>query len=465
MPIYDLEDLTFEYTDWRTWKDIQGDLKDLPEVNLVRLEQSFLEMKGFAPAMLGRIGDDLYLLDANQRKRLFTRRDAQFRRSDGTIGYEYPSMVIACESMEQMIKRLLALNSHYGILNRAGFERLTEGLDKKWMSDTLFFGNIDMDFRVDFKKEEVPEPEEDTFDPEPPPVAITQPGDVYDLGPHRLMCGDSTDPEMVTHLMRGEKAHLLFTDPPYNVNYAELNITMRTSGKDWSAVYCSGWKDKMSDEDYVEFLTRFLANAKANLTEYAHYYIWYATIYHTELCAALMANGITYDKVPIIWKKQAAPISWARYKRLYEPCIFGGKDAAVGSTDNARWFGPNNENNIWEIKRDHNHEYVHPTQKPLALPARAMTNSTRSEEIVLDLFGGSGSTLISADKMDRQARLMEFEPAFCDVIVRRWIKHVIQNGLDNIREPVRKNGEAVDVNQYMESLTIDTQDVTDASAS
>jgi DNA modification methylase len=240
--------------------------------------------------------------------------------------------------------------------------------------------------------------------------------------------------------MNGQLAHLLFTDPPYNIRYAELNNTIRGNGaKDWSTVYCQDWKDEMSDEDYRTFLVAVLRNAKQHLVEYAHYYVWYATPYITYVWDAFKENDIYCDIVPIIWEKEHFPQTWMRYKRLYEPCIFGGKSANA-SNDNARWFGANNAVNIWKVKRDHNSTYIHPTQKPTQLAQIALENSTLPGETVLDLFGGSGSTLIAADSMKRSAYLMELEPRFVDGIVRRYIRYC---GLQGKSVTVTKNGEVI----------------------
>jgi site-specific DNA-methyltransferase (adenine-specific) len=196
----------------------------------------------------------------------------------------------------------------------------------------------------------------------------------------------------------------------------------------------------MPVEMYQQFLIDFIKNAKQNLIEYAHYYIWHATTFFRELLQALEVNNIPYDKVPIIWKKQVAPLSWVHYKRIHEPCVFAGVDCSVGNGDKARWFGPNNETTVWEIPREHNGNYIHPTQKPLALPMRAIHNSSRKNELVLDLFLGSGSTLIASDILDRICYGMELEPKFCDLIVQRFIQHCEDKSKECV---VRRNGEII----------------------
>ena len=292
--------------------------------------------------------------------------------------------------------------------------------------------------------------EEDNFDKEPPVIAKTARGDLYEMNGHRMLCGDSTKKDDVDRLMNKQKAHMIFTDPPYNINYAEFNMKRgykeKQPGKDWTAEYCTEWKDSMSDSDYKNFLIDFLRLGKENLIEFGHYYIWHATTYYRELLDALEINDITYDKVPLVWKKQAAPLSWAHYKRIHEPCLFAGKGAVNGAGNGARWFGPANETTVWDIPKDHNGSYIHPTQKPVALAGRAIHNSSQKGEIVLDLFLGSGSTLIASDKLERKCYGMEYEPKFCDVIVQRFFKYCT----DNSKEcTVKLNGESIDENYFL----------------
>lgn len=281
---------------------------------------------------------------------------------------------------------------------------------------------------------------EDNFDEPLPILPKSKLGDLYELNNHRLMCGDSTSKDDVQKLMNGRKANLLNTDPPYNVNYTELNKNRTERGKDWSDAYCSEWKDNMSDSDYEKFIYNFILNAKNALDEWAHYYIWHASTYYDFFKNTLDKLEIPFDKIPIIWVKNVAPISYVRYWRNYEPCIFAGKGAVNGNGKGAKWYGKIGEINTWMINKEFNGNYIHPTQKPLALAARAMHNSTQEGELVLDLFGGSGSTLISADIMNRICYSMELEPKFMDMIVLRYMKYCKQN---DIPCTVKLNGEII----------------------
>lgn len=285
--------------------------------------------------------------------------------------------------------------------------------------------------------------EEDDFVAEEPKTAYTQEGDLYEFISggitHRLLCGDSTNEPAIANLMNGQKAHMLHTDPPYNVQYAKLNMSRGSQATDWSEDYCTDWDDDMSDEDYVKFLNKIMAVAKANMIDTAHYYVWHATRYHQEVINSFKVNDIPCYEIPIVWAKNSFAFGRAHYKNQYEPCMYGGKLAINGNGNGARWFGPNNESTVWNYPRDFSGHYIHPTQKPLFLPARAITNSSQKGEIVLELFGGSGSTIMAAEQLGRNCYAMELSGGFCDVIAVRFAKYkknrgetfqILRNGVD-----------------------------------
>lgn len=240
--------------------------------------------------------------------------------------------------------------------------------------------------------------------PEVQEVAITQTGDVWLLGQHRLLCGDSTKADDLKRLMREELADMAFTDPPYNVNYANT-AKDKLRGKNRPIL-----NDNLGD-DFGTFLTDACTNL-LSVTKGAVYIAMSSSELDT-LQAAFRAAGGKWSTF-IIWAKNTFTLGRADYQRQYEPILYGWRDGA-----DHFWCGARDQGDVWQIKKPAKND-LHPTMKPVELVERAILNSSKSRDIVLDLFGGSGTTLIAAEKSGRQARLIELDPKYCDVIVRRW---------------------------------------------
>ena len=241
----------------------------------------------------------------------------------------------------------------------------------------------------------VPEVQED---------AVTHPGDIWLLGQHRLLCGDSTKADDLKRLMRDELADMAFTDPPYNVNYANT-AKDKLRGKNRPIL-----NDNLGD-DFGTFLTDACTNL-LSVTKGAVYIAMSSSELDT-LQAAFRAAGGKWSTF-IIWAKNTFTLGRADYQRQYEPILYGWRDGA-----DHFWCGARDQGDVWQIKKPAKND-LHPTMKPVELVERAILNSSKSRDIVLDLFGGSGTTLIAAEKSGRQARLIELDPKYVDVIVRRW---------------------------------------------
>ena len=280
------------------------------------------------------------------------------------------------------------------------------------------------------------EAEEDDFGDEDAANAATRcnPGDIWMLGRHRLMCGDSTKEEDVARL--GEQADLLLTDPPYNVDY-------QGGTKDKMKIA----NDNMDDVAFVGFLTAAFNCAIQSMRPGAAFYVWHADSKGFEFRTALKEVGLTLRET-LIWVKNALVLGRQDYQWRHEPCLYGWKDGAAHYFVNDRSQStviedagvdyrklkkdellklvlqltdvsiPNTV--IYEDKPTKND--IHPTMKPVKLMARLIRNSTRPKELVLDLFGGSGSTMIAAEQIDRRCFMMEFDPKYCDAILARWEK-------------------------------------------
>jgi DNA modification methylase len=223
--------------------------------------------------------------------------------------------------------------------------------------------------------------------PEVPKEPKTKPGDIYKLGRHKLMCGDSTSIDAVEKLMDGAKIDLVFTDPPYNVAF---------NGR--SGKHDVIKNDNLSDSDFEAFITEVCNTIQA--VDPKAYYVWCNWDFY-----GVLQNKLPY-KACIVWAKNVFGMGQG-YRHQHEFCLFNGKIDEVVK----------NESDLWQIKKDSN--YVHPTQKPVALSVRAFGNHIKLTN-VLDLFGGSGSTLIGAEQTGRTCYVMELDPKYCDVIVKRW---------------------------------------------
>lgn len=235
--------------------------------------------------------------------------------------------------------------------------------------------------------------------PEEPKTKL---GDIYQLGNHRLMCGDSTSIDAVDKLMDGQKADMVFTDPPYGVDYDGGHATEKR-------------RTKLENDDKTLMYAGALPIAYMASKDGAALYLWFADRFAKDVLTALDECNFQV-RTWIIWNKNLAQFGaiGAQYKPKHEPCIYAFKKGKAPF-----WNGPNNEVTVWDVKRHSKNEF-HPTQKPVELPVRALENSSKGGDIILDLFGGSGSTLIACEKQNRHARLMELDPKYCDVIVKRW---------------------------------------------
>lgn len=275
--------------------------------------------------------------------------------------------------------------------------------------------------------------------PDPPDAATTQPGDLWILGEHRLLCGDSSSAADVDRLLAGEAVHLVNTDPPYNVkveprsnnaiaaglssfaatHHQELDVARhpekrKPTGKKLRAKDRPLANDFVSDEAFERMLRAWFGNAARVLKPGRGFYIWggYANV--ANYPPALKASGLYFSQA-IIWHKQHPVLTRKDFMGDHEWCFYGWREGAAHV-----FLGPANVPDVWSVKKVNPQSMVHLTEKPVELAARAMQYSSRPGERVLDLFGGSGSTLIAAEQLGRRACLMELDALYCDVIVERW---------------------------------------------
>lgn len=331
-----------------------------------------------------------------------------------------PVVYVDIPKLEDEQELNLRLNKNLGHWDWA----LLANFDEKLLGMVGFSSeDIEDIFGVDLK--------EDAFDMEGELEKQKKPtskyGKVYKLGKHRLMCGDSTKIEDVKTLMGGGKADMVFTDPPYNVDYISPSGGSYAKGK---YKHKKIFSDNLTDEEYYEFLKDSLANAVAVTHEYAPFYWFHATRYYAELVAAFKEVGLHPSQV-IIWVKDHLIMAPGQdYHHIFEPFLFGWKkgkkhylNKKIANLTDAFALGVDRVMDIldvWIEKRDSIMDYIHPTQKPLGLAARAIRKSSKRDNIILDLFGGSGSTLIACEQMNRTCYMMELDPYYCDAIRKRY---------------------------------------------
>jgi DNA modification methylase len=240
--------------------------------------------------------------------------------------------------------------------------------------------------------------------PEVQETAVSQTGDVWLLGEHKLLCGDATKPDDYTALLGDELVDMTFTDPPYNVNYANT-AKDKMRGKNRPIL-----NDNLGD-GFGAFLVAACQNI-LTVTKGAVYIAMSSSELDT-LQSAFRTAGGKWSTF-IIWAKNTFTLGRADYQRQYEPILYGWREG----TDHF-WCGARDQGDVWQIKKPQKND-LHPTMKPVELVERAVRNSSKTRDIVLDPFGGSGTTLIACEKSGRRARLIELDPKYVDVIVRRW---------------------------------------------
>ncbi len=256
---------------------------------------------------------------------------------------------------------------------------------------------------------------EDNYDAPIPEEPKTRPGEIYQLGRHRLMCGDSTDPAAVATLLGGAMADMLLTDPPYNVSYEGK------AGKIQN--------DSMKDDDFRQFLRLAFFNAKANMKPGAAFHIWHADSEGYNFRGACKDVGLLVRQC-LIWVKNSLVLGRQDFQWKHEPCLYGEnpvedevdehEPCLYGWVDGKHyWFKNRKQTTILQFDRP-TVSKQHPTMKPIKLFDYEMQCNTKPGEIVLDLFGGSGTSIMAAEQNDRVAYVMEYDPKYADVIINRW---------------------------------------------
>jgi len=245
-----------------------------------------------------------------------------------------------------------------------------------------------------------------------------QPGEMWQLGRHRLLCGDATDPANWARLMQGEMAHAVITDPPYAINYLggraaqEERIGARrrgAGGREGDAYW-----DDLTDDEYRSLLVGSLSLAHQHSDDKAPLYLWFASSHLRDVLGCMSETG-WQERNLLVWvKNNGAGALFAQYKHWYEPCFYAFKRGQA-----PRWHGPTNERTVWEHDKPTAND-LHPTMKPLALIERSIQNATELGHLVVDAFLGSGTAIIAAERTGRRCYGFDLDARYCDVMLSRW---------------------------------------------
>lgn len=367
-------------------------IKDDKFNKLVKSIKEFPEMLNLRPIV---INSDNIVLGGNMR--LKACKEAGLK--------EVPVILADDLSEEQQRQFIIKDNVGYG-------EWDWDDLANNWNIEDLSDWGLDI---PDFAVKEAEAVEDDYEIPDEVKTDIVL-GDLFEIGEHRLLCGDSTDSDQVAKLMNGQKADMVFTDPPYGVSY--------TGGVIHGNKINNNHKREMLKNDEIDLYADFIALLPL-VIDNGPLYIFYATRNSYEIFKPLHENGIDIMAV-LAWIKINTGYADmnSHYKNRYEPCVY----AKVGKSTN--WVGPTDENTTWEIEKDRNNK-LHPTQKPISVPERAIKN--HKANLIMDFFSGSGSTMVASHQLKRKCYGMELDPKYCQVIVDRMMK------LDPTLE-VKRNG-------------------------
>lgn len=309
-------------------------------------------------------------------------------------------VVIADNLTEEQVKAYRLADNKTAEKAEWDFDLLT---DELLSLQELDFDMEQFGFDFDFSEDEEAV-EDDNWEADVPEEPISKRGDIWVLGRHRLMCGDSTEAADVALLMDGNKADMLLTDPPYNVDYTGKASELETRKIE---------NDKMEDSAFQDFLTSAFENAAENMKAGGVFYIWHADSEGLNFRVACKKVGFQVRQC-LIWNKNALVMGRQDYQWKHEPCLYGWKDGA-----SHLWASDRKQTTVLEFEKPQKNN-LHPTMKPIKLFDYQIKNNTKGDDIVLDLFGGSGTTIMAAEQNGRRGFVMEYDPKFVDVIVDRW---------------------------------------------
>lgn len=392
--------------DIHSLQEFQDDLKFLHKNKAAKLKKS-IERYGITfPGYVWNSPSGLKIIDSHQRVRVIKMMLREGWELEDNL---FPVVFIKADNEKEAKKKVLLAASMYGETTDSGLHDFLANaqIDVEEIIGEIDIPYVDIDLELstdksgDSSEDEVPEPEE----------AKCKKGDLWILGDHRLLCGDATKREDVDRLMAGKKADMVFTDPPYNVGF------MSRKDKKHALDYTSTpYEDSKSKDEWHSFVSAVYSGIINNVRDGGCFYMWGADkgiVDYYNLCPdALLIHQ------NIIWNKEWPFLTRRDFLGAHEPCIYGWKKGEK-HTFNRQGEGEN-YSDIWSIKKHNPNEMVHSAQKPIGLIEMALRSSSDNNDKILDFFGGSGSTLIACEKLNRKCCMMEIDPHYCDVIIKRW---------------------------------------------
>lgn len=342
-------------------------------------------------------------------------------------GFKEVEVSVVDLSLEKEKALNIALNKIRGYWDDDKLAALLDELFKVPELDIGLTGFEEREISILFDRYIDPIDIQSSEDPQKIEHPITKPGDLIELGPHKLLCGDSSKQDDLAKLLGDRKIALLWSDPPYNVSYDSASRPIGEGAKPGS-----GWREIANDflpqADYEQWLQTVLTNVSSYFDQGAAFYIWNGHRQFGLMQQILLKQGFKVSCV-ITWAKERFALGFGDYNQQTEFCLYGWKE----KNGSHRWYGPKNESTLWQISRDPIADNQHPTQKAVELAVRAIKNSSQRGDLVFDAFLGSGTCLIAAESLGRVCYGMEIDPRYCDVIVRRYVTLV---GKDNVSEDI-----------------------------
>ncbi|MES5142499.1 DNA modification methylase [Lactobacillus crispatus] len=317
------------------------------------------------------------------------------------LGLKHVPVVVADNLTPDQVKAYRLADNKTAELADWDMDLLNEELDQIRDIDMSQFGFDDLD---SLELEDADTAKDDNFDEATPAEPKSKSGQIYQLGRHRLMCGDSTNKSDVKALMGGYQADLLLTDPPYNVDY---------TGKTKTAMKIAN--DHLKGDDFYKFLYSAFDCAKENMKDGAAYYVWYASGTPMSYVFNKALNDVGMKvRQQLIWEKNQIVIGRQDYQWQHEPCLYGWNEDGSHA-----WYSDRKQSTVLHFDKPQRSD-LHPTMKPIPLFDYQIKNSSKSGDIVLDLFGGSGTSIMACEQDGRTCYTMEFDPKYVDVIIKRW---------------------------------------------